>query len=156
MEEVYTPGTKTIEEVANYLGLDKKQTMKALLFVKYNEEGEEDEDIEPLQRESYEHLMAVWNNLEREILDEILSYYTNLRSELGFDDNSNDYYPDVSTAEGIRDMIGLDTIVVPSSDIYDGRSIALAFHCTWDDENGLGVVLVDEEVREVGYQDIAL
>ncbi len=42
MEEVYTPGTKTIEEVANYLGLDKKQTMKALLFVKYNEEGEED------------------------------------------------------------------------------------------------------------------
>ena len=100
--------------------------------------------------------MAVWNNLEREILDEILSYYTNLRSELGFDDNSNDDYPDVSTAEGIRDIIGLDTIVVPSSDIYDGRSIALAFHCTWDDENGLGVVLVDEEVREVGYQDIAL
>lgn len=118
--------------------------------------GEEDEDIEPLQRESYEHLIAAWNNVESEILDGVLSYYTSLRSELGFDDNSNDDYPDVSTAEGIRDIIGLDTIVVPSSDIYDGRSIALAFHCTWDDENGLGVVLVDEEVREVGYQDIAL
>ena len=39
MEEVYTPGTKTIEEVADYLKLDKKQTMKALLFAVYDEEG---------------------------------------------------------------------------------------------------------------------
>ena len=29
MEEVNTPGTKTIEEVAAYLGLDKKQTIKS-------------------------------------------------------------------------------------------------------------------------------
>ncbi len=41
MEEVYTPGTKTIEDVAKYLGLDTKQTIKALLFVKYDEEGKE-------------------------------------------------------------------------------------------------------------------
>lgn len=42
MEEVNTPGTKTIEEVASFLGLDKKQTIKALLFVKYDEVGNED------------------------------------------------------------------------------------------------------------------
>ena len=41
MEEVLTPGTKTIEAVANFLGLDQKQTMKALLFVTYDEEGKE-------------------------------------------------------------------------------------------------------------------
>ncbi len=41
MEEVNTPNTKTIEEVANFLGLDKKQTIKALLFVKYDELGNE-------------------------------------------------------------------------------------------------------------------
>lgn len=41
MEEVYTPGTKTIEEVAAYLHMDKKKTIKALLFVKYDEEGKE-------------------------------------------------------------------------------------------------------------------
>lgn len=38
MEEVHTPGTKTIEEVADFLGLDQKQTIKALLFVTYDEE----------------------------------------------------------------------------------------------------------------------
>ena len=41
MEEVNTPNTKTIEEVANFLGLDKKQTIKELLFVKYDELGNE-------------------------------------------------------------------------------------------------------------------
>lgn len=41
VEKVHTPGTKTIEEVAGYLNLDKSQTIKALLFVTYDEEGKE-------------------------------------------------------------------------------------------------------------------
>lgn len=41
MEEVYTPGTKSIEDVAAYLGLSQEQTIKALLFVTYDEEGKE-------------------------------------------------------------------------------------------------------------------
>jgi len=41
MEEVHTPGTKTIEEVANFLGLTKEQTIKALLFVTYDNDGKE-------------------------------------------------------------------------------------------------------------------
>lgn len=41
VEEVHTPGTKTIEEVADLLGLEKEQTIKALLFVTYDEEGKE-------------------------------------------------------------------------------------------------------------------
>ena len=39
MEEVHTPGTKTIEEVANYLGIPTEKTIKALLFVTYNPDG---------------------------------------------------------------------------------------------------------------------
>ena len=38
LTEVETPGTKTIEAVADFLGLEKKQTIKALLFVKYDPE----------------------------------------------------------------------------------------------------------------------
>ena len=41
LEEVHTPGTKTIEEVAGFLGLTEDQTMKALLFVTYDEEQKE-------------------------------------------------------------------------------------------------------------------
>lgn len=42
MEEVHTPGTKTIESVAEFLGLEQSQTIKALLFVTYDNEGKED------------------------------------------------------------------------------------------------------------------
>lgn len=41
LEEVHTPGTKTIEEVANFLGVTEDQTIKALLFVTYDEEQKE-------------------------------------------------------------------------------------------------------------------
>ncbi len=37
MEKVVTPGTKTIEEVAGFLKVDKTKTMKALLFKVYGE-----------------------------------------------------------------------------------------------------------------------
>ncbi|MDO5302439.1 MAG: proline--tRNA ligase [Clostridia bacterium] len=41
MELVNTPGTKTIEEVAGFLNIDKTQTIKALLFVTYDNDGKE-------------------------------------------------------------------------------------------------------------------
>lgn len=40
-EEVYTPETKTIEDVANFLGIEQSQTMKALLFVTYDDDQKE-------------------------------------------------------------------------------------------------------------------
>ena len=42
MEEVNTPGTKTIEEVAGFLGIEKNRTIKALLFVTYGDDGEKE------------------------------------------------------------------------------------------------------------------
>ena len=42
MEEVHTPDTKTIEDLAAFLGVNTEETIKALLFVKYDEMGNED------------------------------------------------------------------------------------------------------------------
>ena len=42
LHEVHTPGTKTIEELASFLNIDKKKTIKALLFEKYDEDGKAD------------------------------------------------------------------------------------------------------------------
>lgn len=42
LQEVHTPGTKTIEEVAGFLNMDKTKTIKALLFEKYDEDGKAD------------------------------------------------------------------------------------------------------------------
>ena len=45
IEKVLTPGTKTIEEVSGFLGIDQKKTIKALLFITYDEEGNEKEYV---------------------------------------------------------------------------------------------------------------
>lgn len=45
MEDVHTPDTKTIEEVVKFLGITEDKTMKALLFVTYNEQGEKDKYV---------------------------------------------------------------------------------------------------------------
>lgn len=45
LEKVSTPGTKTIEAVADYLGIDQTRTIKALLFITYDEEGKEKEYV---------------------------------------------------------------------------------------------------------------
>lgn len=45
LQEVHTPNVKTIEELADFLGIDKEQTMKALLFTVYDEDGKEKEYV---------------------------------------------------------------------------------------------------------------
>ncbi len=117
--------------------------------------GEEDEEIDALQYDSYVKFMDAWSTIERNLLERILQYYNNLRRELGYDNNSNENYPFISSIEEIKEKIGLDLISVPSSGIYPGRSIALGFHCDWDVENGLGILFLDEEISEIGFQDIA-
>ena len=45
LEDVHTPDSKTIEEVAKYLGITEDKTMKALLFVTYDEGGQKDKYV---------------------------------------------------------------------------------------------------------------
>ena len=46
-------------------------------------------------------------------------------------------------------------MVIPEDGIFDGRCACLAFSCSWDEENGLGIRFVNEEIDEIGYQDVA-
>lgn len=44
-EEILTPQCETIEELADFLGIKQSETLKALLFVVYDEEGKEKEYV---------------------------------------------------------------------------------------------------------------
>ena len=116
--------------------------------------GEADEEIDPLQCDSFQTFNESWTVIEESLLNEILSYYVDLRADLGYSDNSNEEYPEITDNEEIKKMITLDMVVIPLSGIYNGRSVGLAFSCDWNPENGLGVLLVDEKINEIGYSDI--
>ncbi|WP_027086698.1 DUF6985 domain-containing protein [Cohnella panacarvi] len=118
--------------------------------------GEEDGKFDEVQYEAYNAFIKNWKQIQHDILQPILDYYNKTRYELGYDVGFNENYPVVDTTAQILEMVKLDGISIPYGGIYEGRGIGLAFECTWDTENGLGVLLIDEQVTEVGYQDVIM
>ncbi|MCY8232254.1 DUF6985 domain-containing protein [Priestia endophytica] len=132
----------------NFLGNE----LKIDLIVEGDEAGLFDQE----QYDAYTLFMQKWEQVQKSLLYHILAYYQKKRHELGYDIEPNEDYPLVETTDEVLKMINLDGIIVPYGDIFEGRDIGLSFHCTWDDENGLGVRLLDEKVAEVGYQDVVI
>lgn len=117
---------------------------------------EEDEDIDALQCESYIMFMKAWSRIQESLLDRVLSYYQDRRRELGYSKGGNEDYPEVTDTGGIKKMITPEALLLPYSDIYDGRGVGLAFGCDWNSEDGLGILFVNEEIKEIGYQDVVM
>lgn len=118
-------------------------------------DGEEDGEFSEKQYASYNALMQNWGKLQSEILESILDYYKQLRTEQEFDVSSNENYPLIETIDELLKHIKLVGIDVLSAKFFEGRYIGLTFDCTWDEENGVGIRLIDEKVVKVGYQDVA-
>ncbi len=128
-----------------------KETEIALMI-----DGEEDGKFDEEQYEAYHALIQKWENIQSSILQPILDYYHQVRHELGYDVEINEKYPLIETEEQILEHITLVGILIPYGDITDGRETGIIFDCSWDMENGLGLRLINEEIIEVGYQDVAI
>lgn len=128
-----------------------KETEVALMI-----DGEEEGEFDEEQYTAYQSLMQNWEQVQHSLLQPILGYYQQKRHELGYDIALNENYPLIETTDQLLDMITLEGIVVPYGEIREGRDIGILFNCTWDQENGLGLRLLNEEVVDVGYQDIVI
>ena len=118
--------------------------------------GDENEEFEEGQYAAYQTLMDKWDLIHISILKPILDYYNVKRKELGYHIEYNEDYPFIGSSEQLLEHITLVGIKVPYANIYGERSIGISFDCSWDSENGLGLRLNNEQVIEVGYQDIAI
>lgn len=118
--------------------------------------GDEKGEFEDGQYEAYKMLRAKWSDLQEMLLGKILDYYKSRREELGYDIEQSEKYPEILTTKQLLEHITLVGVKIPYAEIYGGRSIGLSFDCTWDNENGLGLRLNDENITKVGFQDIAL
>ena len=147
--EFTTPATtEEINAAEKELGLEFPKSYVDFLLITNGAEGS-------IGEENYLVLWSVNEIVELNNEYAVLLYYIKNKKKLGFSDGSDKNYPEVTSEEEIKKMIELETIVIPLAGIYDGRSVAMAFHCDWDAENGLGVLLVNEKITSIGYQDIA-
>ncbi len=132
------------------LFFDKKNTISLMIS------GDDEGIFEKEQYEAYTSIMEKLSNLDGEILEFVFDYYRKERHQLGYDVEDNENYPLIERKEDLVDKVSIVGLIVPYSGTYEGREIGLTFDCTWDDENGIGVYLLDEKVFKVGYQDIVM
>lgn len=118
--------------------------------------GEEDGKFLDEQYIAYQSFVKKWEELQQDILQPLLDYYNQKRHELGYDVTFNVNYPSIETLDQLLERISLVGISVPYTKSLEGRYIGLSFDCTWDEENGLGLLLINEEVARVGYQDVTM
>ena len=118
--------------------------------------ADENGEFEPSQYDAYIVLMEKWDNIHFSFLKPILVYYNKKRAELGYDKMPSEDYPEISTVEELLQHIEITGVSIAYAGTYGNRSVGITFDCTWDNENGIGVQLNDEQVLEVGYQDITI
>lgn len=123
-----------------------------------------DEEIEEIQYESYEKFKEIWNELQKNIAERIIKYYKEVeRFSYGPDDKEElkKWWPEIDNIDEVLEQIELDGIIIPSAVIMEnrGRCINLMFSKKWGNDiegNGIGIRIVNEEIVEIGFVDIAL
>lgn len=121
-------------------------------------DGEEEDEFSTIQKEAYRKFIADINRLIQEAEQAIFGYYQieclEYRAMLG-DESADEIAPIITTTEQLGKLVDpIGIIILP--DFEDGvRRVGLIFNCTWE-EDGVGVEFGNEEVVEVGYQDIVI
>ena len=125
----------------------------------------EDEEINDIQYEAYEKFKEKWDILQKSVAEKIIEYYNEKeKASYGPEDKEefNKWWPEINTIDELLNQIELDGIIVPETfvmeDIAGGRCIYLTFSKKYGNDiegNGIGVKIVNEEVTEIGFKEIA-
>ena len=119
-----------------------------------------DEEPSPphfLQIHAWEELQKDYETTYQKILDEVLIYYVKIRPtyvEMG--PEWVESMPVIRDPKEIIKMITLNYICINWP--YDETTVnlSMSFSCSWEQEHGLGVVLENNVVKEVGDGDCAI
>jgi len=122
-------------------------------------DGEEDAEFEEAQVNAYNSFFRNKDSLLKQAEDAILKYYLEVymeyRERLG-DQFADTMAPVLSTKEEVAKITEPKQLLFPMVFDEEVRQVGLLLECTWEPEHGLAVKFEDEEVIEVGYQDIVL
>lgn len=90
---------------------------------------------------------------------ELLKYYTRIykgiRKRIG-EDSADNVAPAVRVESELRKLVKPTHVYVKRTFGSEERVVGLLFDCSWNSSGGLAVKFVDEEIEEVGSQDIVL
>lgn len=122
-------------------------------------DAEEDADFESNQEEAYKIFFSNYNNFIAKAEKAVFKYYQEICSDYRdklSDDDKDKNVPIVTSEKDMVKLVKPKQIFFPMTFDKDVREVGILLDCTWEIEHGLAVKFQNEEIVEVGYQDIIL
>ena len=114
------------------------------LVVDSYDDNDDGSDITTNQREAFLNFEKNKKDIIEEIEQAVLSYYKKITNN------------QMVSFEDIREMVNLKYLKVIYTEIGEDRELGFIFDASFDPELGIGVLVSNERVVEVGVQDIVL
>lgn len=114
------------------------------LVVDSYDDNDDGSDITTNQREAFLNFEKNKKDIIEEIEQAVLSYYKKITNN------------QMVSFENIREMVNLKYLKVIYTEIGEDRELGFIFDASFDPELGIGVLVSNERVVEVGVQDIVL
>lgn len=126
--------------------------------LKLNIDGEDDDEIRQIQRESFIFYKKNENNIAKQIEEKIYDYYKSIYKYIRERNDINilKKAPDVTNYFDMKKLITPITLCIPYLDDDENREIDILFECAWDFDLGMGVRIVNEKVTKIGVQNDVL
>lgn len=123
-----------------------------------NISGENNGEFDENQIEAFKMFESNKLELSKKIEDAVYKYYLDVNEEYRdrYGNEADKYAPKIESIEELESLIKFEALNLPYSFVENERIVGILFKSKWEVEHGIAVKLVNEEVVEVGYQDIVL
>lgn len=120
--------------------------------------GEEDEGIEQIQVDAFKEFELCKDKLSKKVEKALFDYYQSIASEYrdNFGKMADEFAPLITDVSEIKLLVKFEAVNLPYSFFENERVIGILFKSTWEREHGVAVKIINEEIVEVGFQDIVL
>ena len=139
---------KNEKEVYNFFGKKFEINIKI--------DGEKDEEIKSVQRNAYTEYKNSLKKINLLIEETIYDYYQQECDEYRkmFEDEADLLAPIITNKDELSNLVTLTDIIIDNDDT--NRVLIFLFETTWDIEEGIGLMLVNEEIKFIGGQSEVL
>ena len=115
--------------------------------------------IETAQRDAFQHFEERRESLLQQAENTLLAHYMTIRDEKSKQfglTHSDLWAPRITCLDQLSELVTPTEVVIQQTFGASDRMVGLLLECLWEQSQGVAIKFINEEVVEVGPQDIVL
>ncbi len=109
----------------------------------------------PRHKKGLKFLKSNQMEILNSMLNALLLEYPQMQTEYQYsEEEKNDFMPNITSVEEFAELLSPTVIYIQSKYEDDFPYIGYSFHCSWDSEHGLGVLMYKDKVIKIGDASI--